>query len=134
MENFEIDREKNSVLVSINPKIYPLEVIYSAAYIFTENCYVLLDGNPEDEIIVELKPKNESENLEKIAMEFNNELVNYGSYSFQLAKNSHLRSILLHRILQTAGSQQHHHESATEAANPDMTSKPWKEENEQSVN
>lgn len=122
MENFEI--KDSSVILSVNPKIYPLDVIFSAAYIFTDKNYIILDGNPEDEILVEIKPKEKTNEMEKIAMEFNNELVNYGSYAVQSARNTHLRHIILQRVLQTAG-----HQARSEVSNL-SDSKPWKKENE----
>lgn len=61
--------------------------------------------------------------MEKIAMEFNNELINYGSYAVQSARNIHLRHIILQRVLHTTGSPH----IATEAGNL-SNSKPWKKE------
>ena len=121
MENFEV--KDDSIVFSVNPNIYPLDVIFSAAYIFTDKNYIILDGNPEEEILVEIKPKEKTNEMEKIAMEFNNELINYGSYAVQSARNIHLRHIILQRVLQTAGS----HRINSEASNLN-DSKPWKKE------
>ena len=122
MENFEI--KDGSVFISVNPKIYPLDIIFSAAYIFTDKNYIILDGNPDEEIIVEIKPKENTAEMEKVAMEFNNELVNYGSYAVQLARNAHLREHILHRVLQTAGMHTgHRHAQETGSLE---NSKPWK--------
>ena len=93
MENFEI--KDGRIVVSVNPKIYHLDAIFSAAYIFTDKNYIILDGNPEEEIIVEIKPKEKTGEMEKIANEFNNELVNYGAYAVQVMKNAHLRSHII---------------------------------------
>jgi len=101
MENYEIDSKNGIVIVSINPKIYSLDIVYSAAYIFTEKCYVLLDGDPLQEIIAELRPKSKDEDLKKIGMEFNNELINYANYDSQSRKNVRLREILLQRAMLT---------------------------------
>lgn len=101
MENFGTDSEKGIVSISVNPKLYSLDVVYSAAYIFTEKCYVLLDGDPLQEIIVELKPKFPNVNLEELGREFNNELINYANYDLQFKKNIRLREILLQKILLT---------------------------------
>ena len=121
MNNFEI--KDGSVFVSVNPKIYPLDVIFSAAYIFTDKNYIILDGNPEEEIIVEIKPKEDIYGMEKIAMEFNNELINYSSYAIQLMRNAHLREHIIHKVFQIAGSQ------STQNTHPELTSlkdsKPW---------
>lgn len=101
MENFEIDMEKGTIVVSVNPKLYPLDIVFSAAYMFTEKCYVLLDGDPQQEILVELKPKLESADLKKVAMEFGNELINYASYDVQFKRNARLREVFLQRVMLT---------------------------------
>ena len=80
---------------TINTKIYSLKAIYQAAYLFLDKVYVFLDGVPEREIKVNFKLKGPSyvsafakapadkkategrgQELEKIAGEFYNELLN----------------------------------------------------------
>ena len=102
--NLEINKKDNYVLISVNPKIYPVDVVLSSAYIFTDSCYVLVDGDPNEEIIVELRPKKE-EDIEKIGRDFNNELVNYANYAVQAIKNSRLREAILNRVLLTNSVQ-----------------------------
>lgn len=92
--------EKDSVILSINPKLYPLETVYSAAYVFLDRAYILLDGNPEKEIIVNLKPK-ETEDLEKLGREFLNELINYADYQKRAEQTKKVREVLLQRALIT---------------------------------
>ena len=138
--NLEINKEKGHVLVSVNPKIYPVDVVMSSAYVFTENCYVLVDGDPSEEIIVELKPKNYTTDLEKIGRDFNNELINYANYPVQAIKNAKLREVILNRVLLTNSvdsfeSQDCSCENISEnhsnfEQNPDDDiPKPWEEEN-----
>ena len=103
--NLEINKKDNYVLISVNPKIYPVDVVMSSAYIFTDSCYVLVDGDPTEEIIVELKPKDKKEDVEKIGRDFNNELVNYANYAVQAIKNSRLREAILNRVLLTNSVQ-----------------------------
>jgi len=98
MENMKI--EEDSVVLSVNPKIYSLDVVYSAAYVFLDKAYVLLDGDPETEVLVRLKPKKE-EDLEKLGGEFFNELINYADYEKRAAKTKDIREILLKRALVT---------------------------------
>jgi len=100
INNLEIDKKGGYLIVSINPKIYPLEVIYSAAYVFLDKAYLTIDGNPEEEISVQMKPKGK-ENLEKLGMEFNNELVNYAVYVVQATRNQPLRKAIIERTLLT---------------------------------
>lgn len=116
--NLEIDEKENMVLVSINPRIYPLPVIYSAAYAFITNCYVLIDGDPSEEIFVELRPKKKTD-LKTLGKEFNTELVNYAQYATQCARNAELREAILRRVLST-------HDTETKDTT-EQTTGPWKE-------
>ena len=126
--NLEINKKDNYVLISVNPKIYPVDVVLSSAYIFTDSCYVLVDGDPNEEIIVELRPKDKKEDIEKIGRDFNNELVNYANYAVQAIKNSRLREAILNRVLLTNSVQagEEFNEPAYDA--PQQPSEPWKED------
>ncbi len=97
MEN-NMKIENDSVVLNINAKIYALETIYSAAYVFLDRAYVMLDGDPENMIIVRLKPKGKEE-LEKLGGEFLNELINYGDYKNRSEQTKSIREMLLQRAL-----------------------------------
>jgi His-Xaa-Ser system protein HxsD len=94
----EIVDDKNAVF-RINPKIYPIDVVYAAAYILMDKAFILLDGNPETEIKASIKSKGEP--IQKIAEEFNSELLNYAVYKVQSEKNRDLREAIIKRILLT---------------------------------
>lgn len=98
MENIKL--AKDSVELVINPKVYSLDVVYSAAYVFLDKAYVLLDGDPKKKIIVKLKAKKKAD-LEKLGLEFMNELVNYADYSKRAEKTRALREFILKRALLT---------------------------------
>jgi len=98
MENIKLG--KDSVELVINPKVYSLDVVYSAAYVFLDKAYVLLDGDPKKKIIVKLKAKKKAD-LEKLGLEFMNELVNYADYSKRAEKTRALREFILKRALLT---------------------------------
>ena len=59
------------VLAKVNPKIYSLDVVQAAAYVLMDRAYVVIDGDPEKEILVELKPTDKKEDLEKLGRDFN---------------------------------------------------------------
>lgn len=101
INNLEIDKKGRYLIVSVNPKIYPLEVIYSAAYVFIDRAYLLIDGDPEEEVFVQMRPKNKNENMENLGNEFNNELLNYAVYVVQAMKNQPLRKAIIERALMT---------------------------------
>lgn len=126
--NLEINEEENYILISVNPKIYPLDVIYSAAYTFIDNCYILMDGDPKEEIIIEIRPK-EKQDLKEIGRKFNNELINYGTYAMQSVKNASLREAILKRVLLTNDQEQPcSSDEKTEIpwSDPENIAEPWK--------
>lgn len=129
MEKFEIDKESNSVVISVNPKIFPLEVIYSAAYVFLDKAYVMMDGNPQENIAVQLKAKNSGEDLQSLALEFNNELVSYSVYVVQAARTSEIRKAIVQRALATIEESDIKLEEEFEPIeDPLGIAKPWTEE------
>ncbi len=99
INNMEINEKDNSVIITINPKIYPLEIVYSATYIFIDRAYVLIDGDPEKKMLVELKLK-EKGNLEELGREFNNELINYAVYAVQSARTQSVRDALVQKVFE----------------------------------
>jgi len=103
-KGIKISKKKNQLLISLNPKIYPLEAVYGACYVFIDRAYLFLDGNPEKEIKVSIKGKEElnSKELEKLAGEFKNELLNY-TLRLSIAKNTgKIRETIVERALFSA--------------------------------
>lgn len=74
--NFKVKNKE--IEFKINTKIYSLTAIYQAAYLFLDKVYVFLDGDPQKEIKVIMKAKQTltKKDLENIASEFYNELLN----------------------------------------------------------
>jgi His-Xaa-Ser system protein HxsD len=107
LDNIEI--HKNFAIISVNPKMYPLSVIYSAAYWLLDRVHVLIDGDPETEVLVEIRPKKEQKvDLKEIGYEFNDELINYSVYTVQATRNKKLREMIVENALagNLKGSQQ----------------------------
>ena len=123
--NMEINKKEGFVMVSVNPKIYPLDVVLSSAYIFTEKNYVLVDGDPEEEFVVEIRPKDKKVDLGVLGKEFNNELINYASYAVQVIKNDQFRTAMINRVLLTNSEQK---EESYDEIDDEIES--WEEENE----
>jgi len=134
-ELISLDKSDNSVLLSVNPKIYSLDVIYSAAYVFLDKAYILLDGDPEKEVVVRLRLKEEiSENsekeLKKLGNEFFNELLNYSFYKKQAEKNSKIRETLLQTALIGSSLQEPQIETSQDEEfieDPEGIAIPWEE-------
>lgn len=102
IDNLEI--HSDHVIVSVNPKIYNLDIIYSAAYVLMDKAYIVIDGDPEEEIIVEIRAKGKNNN-EELGRDFNNELINYAVYKAQSAANQEIKETMVKRALMTnAGS------------------------------
>ena len=99
MEN-NIKIEGDSAIVKINAKLYSLETVYSAAYVFLDKAYILLDGDPKDEILIKLKPKEKGD-AKKLGMEFLNELINYSDYQKRASQTKKIREMLLERAMIT---------------------------------
>jgi His-Xaa-Ser system protein HxsD len=97
-----IEEKEGKSLIKLNPSIYPLDAVYSAAYVFLDRAYILLDGDPKSEIRVIIRSKSgKSENL---AMEFTNELIKCCEYKVNSERNKDLRRIILERAIVTAES------------------------------
>lgn len=94
LDNFEIDQKKKLVMVSVNPKIFPLPVIFSASYLMMDQAFVVIDGNPENQVLVSLRPR-QNQSLEEIARLFNDELLNYAVNSNESKKTQKLRDELI---------------------------------------
>jgi His-Xaa-Ser system protein HxsD len=88
------------ITFKLNPKVYPIETVYSAAYVFLDKAYVFLDGDPEKEILVTLKHK-EGGDLENLRGEFMNELINYADYRQRAKETLRLRELLMQRAMLT---------------------------------
>lgn len=81
---------------------YSLPTIYSAAYVFLDRAYVYLDKESKEEITVWLYPKNKKDNLNRLGLDFYNELINYGHYFNTLKDNAEAIKALMQRALFSA--------------------------------
>jgi len=122
VDNMEVNKNKNNVIISVNPKIYGLDIIFSAAYIFIDKAYVIVDGDPNEEIIVQLKAKDKKVDLEKLGREFNNELINYTFYGVQTARNMPIRAAIVQKAFETQTIKP----KEEEMQDLEEIAKPWK--------
>jgi His-Xaa-Ser system protein HxsD len=96
--SIKINKSENSVVVIIDPNIYNINIIYTTCYALIDKVYVHITGNPEFELTIELKPKENSD-LEKLGKEFENELIKYAFYQKQHNETIGLKVLMLKRIL-----------------------------------
>ena len=90
------------VKVPVNLKVYPLQSIHSAGHAFMDRAHVRLEEEKKDVVAVWLKPKNEAHDLQKLALEFSDELLNYAHYFSSLKTNAENMKVLLQRALFSA--------------------------------
>ncbi len=62
-------------ILALNPGLFPLPVVYAASKTFLDKVYILIDGDPGEEIIIEMRPRKQRVNLIKVGREFSNLLV-----------------------------------------------------------
>ncbi|MGM5483869.1 MAG: hypothetical protein ACQER9_03050 [Nanobdellota archaeon] len=101
MNNLEI--KEGWCIIKLNPDIYPLDIIYSASYVFLDRAFIVLDGDPYKEILVKIQAKKE--NTEELSKEFFNELINYGDYKNNAEKTKNIREMIIQRSLLTNDNQ-----------------------------
>jgi len=71
------DRSNSSLSILVDTAIYPLEVLFRTCYVFTDRCYLFLSPTDVSGVInVRFKQKLESSDLDSLAGEFSNELIN----------------------------------------------------------
>lgn len=100
-EPISIDPKRNEATVTVNTKLYPPEVIYSAAYVFLDKAHFLFDGDPKRGVVVTIKPKEDGLDLKRLCLDFNNELINYSVYVIQAARKQAIREAIIRRALAT---------------------------------
>ena len=130
------DKKTDSITISLNTEIYPLDVIYSAAYVFIDKAYVFLDGNPEEEILVTLTAK-EGGDILKIEGDFKNELLHYSNYRQNVIDSKDVRTIIMQKALFTSDDDSLDDDSFLDdleedldfLEDPEDIAVPWEEKN-----
>ena len=79
IENF--DKETKCVKLVLNQKMYSLQTLYAASYVFLDKAYILFDQGKGQEIVVYMFSKGKG-CLRTLALEFYNELINFENLFF----------------------------------------------------
>ena len=87
------------IKVPVDLKVYPLQSVHSSGYAFMDRAHVRLEQEKKDVLAVWLKPKNDAQDLQKLTLEFSDELLNYAHYFSSLKINAENMKILLQRAL-----------------------------------
>ena len=95
---------RKCVQLLLSPKIYSLDTIFAAGYVFLDRCYLILDEDKNKNIKVIIFPKKSSKNkdLEKLGMEFYNEVLNYAHYFSRAKATKGVVEKILQRVLFSA--------------------------------
>ena len=90
--------------LTVNQKIYPLEVIYAAAYVYLDKCYVFLERGGKDSVKVRLrsKPECSEDQLDAIVGGFENELLSQAFRRKVALRTGKVREAIVHRALFSA--------------------------------
>lgn len=84
---------------TIDLKVYPLEAVYGASYVFIDRAYIFLESLKNSKVEVRFKAKEENQEIEKIKNEFFNELLNY-ALRLKISKHNHkLREFVVSQAL-----------------------------------
>jgi His-Xaa-Ser system protein HxsD len=98
----KFEQEDGWIKVAVDLKVYPLQSIHSSGYVFMDRAHVKLEEDKKDVVAVWLKPKNSAQDLEKLALDFCDELLNYAHYFSSLKTNADNMKVLLQRALFSA--------------------------------
>jgi His-Xaa-Ser system protein HxsD len=95
----------NKMDIKLNSKIYPLEAILNACYVFIDRAYIYLDADAKGKsikIYFKAKDKLSQRRLEGLRGEFMNELL-YSNLRYQISKNNKkIREYIVSRALYSA--------------------------------
>lgn len=78
LEELTYATDGTRVSFTVSEDLYPRDAVYGAAYLFVDRCFVYLSRPGDDQIEVRLKPKPDGaiQELDVLAGEFANELLN----------------------------------------------------------
>ena len=72
MNQVNINKKEGEVKLIVDTKFYGSGAIMQAAKEFGESCWVLVDGDKDDKMLVSLKPKLKDIELDTLGYEFYN--------------------------------------------------------------
>ena len=70
------ERQEDALLLRVDCGLYSEEAIFRTCYVFTDRCYLFLQRELPNHIVVRLRRKHSSTDLERMCGDFANELLN----------------------------------------------------------
>lgn len=104
-ETIQINEKGKSILLAINPRLYPQTAVMRASYRFIDDFSVIVDGDPLSTIYVTIKAKPEDtatyEELEDLAHAFFKELIHANVEETQARRYADTRNALIGAALRS---------------------------------
>jgi hypothetical protein len=72
MNDLTLDRKHNEVKLIINTKLYGYGAVMKAGKDYSDHCWVYVDGDINDKLLVTIKPKKTEINIDTLGNEFLN--------------------------------------------------------------
>ena len=91
---------KGKVVVEINAKVFPIDLIYEASYAIMDRAHVVLDGSPNDKVKAILEPRKFKGDLAELGRIFYDELISAAFQTVQFVRNKEMREALMRSISQ----------------------------------
>ena len=98
----KFEKVEDWVKVPVDLKVYPLQSVHSSGHAFMNRAHIRLEEEKKGQVMVWLKPKHHTQDLQKLALEFSDELLNYAHYFSSLKVNAENMKVLLQRALFSA--------------------------------
>lgn len=97
MDKEQYKDPKQEISVKLDTRIYPLDVVYLASYALLEDASVRIEGDPDNEITVNIRSKGGD--IEKIKERFECELVKSSVYDKKSKEEIEFKSDLIRNSL-----------------------------------
>jgi hypothetical protein len=72
MGQISVDKQAGLVRLVLDTKLYGYGAVMEAGKDFSESCWVLVDGDKDDKLLVTLKPKSNEIEVDTLGYEFSN--------------------------------------------------------------
>jgi His-Xaa-Ser system protein HxsD len=123
-------KKNNNIIFELDTKVYPLEAIIGASYMFIDRAYIFLDSHRVNKIEVNFKAKAKmaGKQLEIIKDEFFNELLHNTARIMTAKRNKKVREFIVGRALFSAVENAGEEETINDTEDPLGIATPWREE------
>ena len=94
-----VDERGPSVLLTLDPGLYPEDVVLKAAYWLTDRCYVHVNRSSDGRLLAEIRAKDgeDASNLADISGEFCNALIDFAIRARVSEETKDIQEALLQR-------------------------------------